>query len=155
MANDSSLLPSTPTPPAAATLTTSSAGSGATANNAIAYDYSPHLIRVVTALEQLSYSLAFIADKMDNVSDKLSDLARQSASQTSLLSTLSTNVSTLSTNSTTFTTAATGSGIHTTGPLDWVGLVSSYKLYVEDSGAIGLTALTGYKAKIDALPREF
>jgi hypothetical protein len=148
MANDSSLLPSTPTPPAAATLTTSSAGSGATANNAIAYDYSPHLIRVVTALEQLSYSLAFIADKMDNVSDKLSDLARQSASQTSLLSTLSTN-------STTFTTAATGSGIHTTGPLDWVGLVSSYKLYVEDSGAIGLTALTEYKAKIDALPREF
>jgi hypothetical protein len=155
MANDSSLLPSTPTPPAAATLTTSSAGSGATANNAIAYDYSPHLIRVVTALEQLSYSLAFIADKMDNVSDKLSDLARQSASQTSLLSTLSTNISTLSTNSTTFTTAAIGSGIHTTGPLDWVGLVSSYKLYVEDSGAIGLTALTEYKAKIDALPREF
>jgi hypothetical protein len=71
MANDSSLLPGTPTPPAAATLTTSSAGTGATANNAIAYDYSPHLIRIVTALEQLSYSMAFIADKLDNLSDKM------------------------------------------------------------------------------------
>jgi hypothetical protein len=141
MPNDSSLLPTTPAAPVAAVLTTSSAGTGATANNAIAYDYSPHLIRIVTALEQLSLSIAFIADKMDNVSDKLSDIATQS--------------SIIATQSSIIATAATGTGIRTKGPQDWIGLVSTYKLYVEDTGAIGLIALTGYKAKIDALPKDF
>lgn len=148
MANDSSLLPSTPTPPAAATLTTSSAGSGATANNAIAYDYSPHLIRVVTALEQLSYSLAFIADKIDNMSDKSSEIATNSSAIRSSLAEMASSSSTIA-------TAATGSGIHMKGPQDWIGLISTYKLYVEDSGAIGLTALEAYKTKIDSLPKAF
>lgn len=141
MANDSSLLPTAPAAPVAAVLTTSSAGTGATASNAIAYNYSPHLIRIVTALEQLSLSIAFIADKMDNVSDKLGDIATQS--------------SILATQSSILATAATGTGIHTKSSQDWIGLISTYKLYVEDDGAIGLTALTEYKAKIDALPKAF
>lgn len=162
MANDSSLLPSTPTPPVAAVLTTSSAGSGATANNAIAYDYSPHLIRIVTALEQLSASLAFVADKMDNVSDKLGDLAVQSAAHsTSLalistrLTSISTSQSTISTAQSTISTLAAGNGIRMVGPYDWVGMISSYRLYVEDNGSIGLEQLIGYKDKINALPKAF
>jgi DNA-binding NarL/FixJ family response regulator len=148
MANDSSLLPGTPTPPPAATLTTSSAGTGATANNAIAYDYSPHIIRILTAIEQISYSLAFIADKIDNMSDKSSEIATNSSAIRSSLATMASS-------STTIATAATGDGIHMKGAQDWIGLISTYKLYVEDSGAIGLTALEGYKAKIDSLPRAF
>jgi hypothetical protein len=50
-----------------------------------------------------------------------------------------------------------GSGIHMKGPLDWVGLVSSYKLYVENVGPenVTLPGLIAYKAKIDSLPKEF
>jgi hypothetical protein len=52
---------------------------------------------------------------------------------------------------------AQGSGIHMKGPLDWVGLVSTYKLYVENVGPenVTLAGLIAYKAKIDALPKEF
>ncbi len=52
---------------------------------------------------------------------------------------------------------AQGSGIHMKGPLDWVGLVSTYKLYVENVGPenVTLPGLIAYKAKIDALPKEF
>ena len=50
-----------------------------------------------------------------------------------------------------------GSGIHMKGPLDWLGLVSTYKLYVENVGPenVTLQGLIEYKAKIDALPKEF
>ena len=52
---------------------------------------------------------------------------------------------------------ATGVGIHMKGPLDWLGLVSTYKLYVENVGPenVTLQGLIEYKAKIDALPKEF
>jgi hypothetical protein len=50
---------------------------------------------------------------------------------------------------------AAGSGIHTVGAYEWLGLMSSYKLYVEDDGAIGLEALTAYKDKVNALPTSF
>jgi len=76
MANDSSLLPTPENiPPGSAVFTSVSYGSGPTANGAIAYDYSPHLNRIVSALEQLSLSMAFIADKVDNISDKINNIS--------------------------------------------------------------------------------
>ena len=46
---------------------------------------------------------------------------------------------------------AEGSGVKTNDPLGWLGLMSVYKLYVEDPNAIGLDALKAYKEKIDSL----
>ena len=221
MANDSSLLPTTPAAPAAAVLTTSSAGTGATANNAIAYDYSPHLIRIVTALEQVSLSMAFIADKIDNVSDKLTDLATQSSIQNSILSSMyaaitpgsttigailsdiaqaSENIAQASENSaqsltdmsvaiapgsTTIGTILSdiaqasedtarasensavslagiydrskGAGIHMKGPQDWIGLISTYKLYIENAGPeqVSFPEFIDYFNKIKDLPKDF
>jgi hypothetical protein len=221
MANDSSLLPTTPTAPVAAVLTTSSAGTGATANNAIAYDYSPHLIRIVTALEQVSLSMAFIADKIDNVSDKLTDLATQSSIQNSILSSMyaaitpgSTTIGAILSNiaqasedaarasensaqsltdmsvaiapgSTTIgailsdiaqasedTARASensavslagiydrskGAGIHMKGPQDWIGLISTYKLYLENAGPeqVSFPEFIDYFNKIKDLPKDF
>jgi hypothetical protein len=56
-----------------------------------------------------------------------------------------------------YVTLADGEGIHMKGPLDWLGYVSSYKLYVENVGPenVTLEGLIAYKAKIDALPKEF
>ena len=214
MANDSSLLPTTPAAPVAAVLTTSSAGTGATANNAIAYDYSPHLIRIVTALEQVSLSMAFIADKIDNVSDKLTDLATQSSIQNSILSSMyaaitpgsttigailsdiaqaSENFAQASENSAqsladmsvAITPGSTtigailsdiaqasensaqslagiydrskGDGIHMKGPQDWIGLISTYKLYIENAGPekITLAEFEAFYNKIKDLPKDF
>ena len=214
MANDSSLLPTTPAAPVAAVLTTSSAGTGATANNAIAYDYSPHLIRIVTALEQVSLSMAFIADKIDNVSDKLTDLATQSSIQNSILSSMyaaitpgsttigailsdiaqaSENIAQASENSAqsladmsvAITPGSTtigailsdiaqasensaqslagiydrskGDGIHMKGPQDWIGLISTYKLYIENAGPekITLAEFEAFYNKIKDLPKDF
>jgi hypothetical protein len=142
MANDSSLLPATAEPPGQATLytaektTTVPNTGGEVTTTDIEFDYSAHLDRVVTALEQLSLSIAFIADKIDNISDRMSNISNNSDVVTSL---------------------ANGDGIHMKGPLDWVGLVSTYKLYVENVGPenITLEGLVAYKAKIDALPKEF
>jgi hypothetical protein len=214
MANDSSLLPTTPTAPVAAVLTTSSAGTGATANNAIAYDYSPHLIRIVTALEQVSLSMAFIADKIDNVSDKLTDLATQSSIQNSILSSMyaaitpgSTTIGAIlsdiaqasedaaraSENSAQSLTdmsvaiapgsttigailsdiaqasensavslagiydRSKGAGIHMKGPQDWIGLISTYKLYLENAGPeqVSFPEFIDYFNKIKDLPKDF
>jgi hypothetical protein len=56
-----------------------------------------------------------------------------------------------------YVTLADGEGIHMKGPLDWLGYVSSYKLYVENVGPenVTLEGLIAYKAKIDSLPKEF
>jgi len=57
----------------------------------------------------------------------------------------------------TLVTLASTTGIHMKGPLDWLGLVSTYKLYVENVGPenVTLQGLIAYKAKIDFLPKEF
>jgi len=86
MANDSSLLPATAAAPGRATLYTAAqtvaiagatgpgvvtAGGGSITTTDIEFDYSAHLDRIITALEQMSLSMAFLADKLDNLSDKI------------------------------------------------------------------------------------
>lgn len=149
MANDSSLLPTTPEPPGQATLytaektTTVPDTGGEVTTTDIEFDYSSHLDRIVTALEQVSLSMAFIADKIDNISDRITNISNRS--------------DTISEKQTIMASLAAGDGIHMKGPLDWVGLVSTYKLYVEDVGPdnVTLDGLIAYKSKIDALPKEF
>ena len=156
MANDSSLLPTTSAAPGQAsyytaeTVTTIPDAGGTVTGKGIAFDYSDHLDRIVTALEQLSLSMAFIADKIDNISDKLSNISNNS-------DTIATKQTTMADKQTIVADLAAGDGIHMKGPLDWVGLVSTYKLYVENVGPenITLAGLIAFKAKIDALPKEF
>ena len=52
---------------------------------------------------------------------------------------------------------AKGTGIHMTGPLDWVGLISTYRIYVEIEGPDKMTLeqFKAYYDKIKALPRDF
>jgi len=50
-----------------------------------------------------------------------------------------------------------GAGIHTKGPQDWIGLISTYKLYIENAGPEKITfpEFVGYFNKIKDLPKEF
>lgn len=163
MANDSSLLPTAGVPPGQApyytaeTVTTIPDAGGTVTGKGIAFDYSDHLDRIVTALEQLSLSMAFIADKVDNISDKLSNISNNSDTIAIDQTTMADKQTTMADKQTIVADLAAGDGIHMKGPLDWVGLVSTYKLYVENVGPenITLAGLIAFKAKIDALPKEF
>jgi len=50
-----------------------------------------------------------------------------------------------------------GAGIHMKGPQDWIGLISTYKLYIENSGPekMTLTEFIDYFNKIKDLPKDF
>ena len=52
---------------------------------------------------------------------------------------------------------AQGVGIHMKGPQDWIGLISTYKLYVEIEGPDKMTLeqFREYYNKIDSLPKAF
>lgn len=104
-------------------------------------DYSAYYGRIATALETLATNSTDIKHSLTSINTHLSTVA--------------TNTTTISTNSTTMTTLATGTGIHIVSPYEWLGYASLYKLYVEDTGAIGISKLSEYKDKIKSLPTIF
>lgn len=52
---------------------------------------------------------------------------------------------------------AQGVGIHMKGPQDWIGLISTYKIYIENAGPekMSLDEFKSYYDKIAALPKDF
>ena len=100
----------------------------------VAIDYTTYYSRIATALETI---------------------ATNSTTISSSLLEIKTDLDTMTTNSTTIKDLAIGTGIHFVSPYEWLGYMSLYKLYVEDSGAIGLTKLTEFKDKIKSLPTLF
>ena len=52
---------------------------------------------------------------------------------------------------------ASGSGIHMLGPMEWMGLISTYRLYVEIEGPEKMTLeqFKAYYDKINSLPKSF
>jgi hypothetical protein len=156
MANDSSLLPTAGVPPGQApyytaeTVTTIPDEGGTVTGKSIAFDYSDHLDRVVTALEQLSLSMAFIADKMDNISnkidnisDRMSNISENSNSITSSQAVIADKQSAIEIYQKKLKELAEGNGIRIVTPYEWVTLVSIYKLLIEENGLInGIRELT-------------
>lgn len=54
-------------------------------------------------------------------------------------------------------TRTTGAGLHMKGPQDWIGLISTYKLYLENEGPEKMTLVEfiDYFNKIKDLPKDF
>lgn len=96
-------------------------------NTGVAIDYSPYLARIANALETIAANTPTLANNSSIIASGVDTLK----------------------------TLASGNGIRMVTPYEWIGLVSSYKLYVEDTGAIGLTKLQEYKDKINSLPKAF
>ena len=136
---DSTLLPSTNDPVGQASLSSES-GKG------LAYNYSEHLDRVITALEQLSISMATISANISTMiqhTGQISDTLTTSDS-----SKLADNIQTLSNKISEMQTLASGTGIHTIGPYEWLAYSSILQLYEEQG--IDIASL---KARVDALPK--
>jgi hypothetical protein len=173
MANDSSLVPTTSNPPGQATLYTAektvaiagatgpgvvSSGGGSVTTTDIEFDYSSHLDRIVTALEQISLSLAFVADKMDNVSDKLSNISENSDIITNKLSNISGNSDIIADKQTAIETyhkklkeLGEGDGIHAIGPYEYLGLINVYKTLVEEGDILKTNTIQKSATKVAAL----
>ena len=113
----------------------------------IANEIADKLTIIATQLESISNSLNNGSTPVGSI---LSDLAQASENSARALENSAESLAGIY-------NRATGDGIHMKGPLDWLGLVSTYKLYVENVGPenVTLEGLIAYKAKIDALPKEF
>jgi hypothetical protein len=162
MANDSSLLPTVGTPPGQATLytaektTTIPDPGGTVTTTDIEFDYSDHLDRIVTALEQMSLSMAFIADKIDNISDKVTSIAESQISidsnQTSIASSqasIANSQSLIEAYQEVIKNLAEGNGMHIKGQYDWLSMAAIYKLFVEQN-----VDFNSLKSQVDGLPKE-
>ena len=110
-------------------------------NGGIAIDYSAYYARIATALETIATKATTLADNSTTISNSLGS---DSTTLSSTFANISVDINELK-------TLASGVGIKTVDPLAWIGLMSVYKLHVEDPGAMGVEALKAYKAKIDAL----
>lgn len=162
MPNDSSDLPFTENPPGQATLytaektTTIPDAGGTVTTTDIEFDYSAHLDRIVTALEQMSLSMAFIADKMDTLTDRLTEISisQQNISErTSEISnsqqTISGKISSMESHQNILKDLSLGSGIHTKSQYEWLSMAAIYKLFKEQN-----VDFASIKSQVDALPKE-
>ena len=113
----------------------------------VAIDYSEVFGRMATALENGNTHLASIAQSLIDIKTDI-DVISQSASVISGL--------------------AQGTGIHTIGPYDWVGLISTYQLLVTQANILDTadnasseqieqakTAVINFVNKIKELPTTF
>ena len=106
-----------------------------------------------------------IKSEMSAIKSDIDTMNTNIASQTTAINGLKSDLDTIATNSTTMATLASGTGMHVIGPYDWIGLISIYRLFIEqgkvldksqevsaDQLAAAISAAEGYIAKLRALP---
>lgn len=156
MAEDSTLLPNVDEPPGAAP----SSGDG----TGTAFDYSNHFDRIVTALEQMSLSLALIHDQLNVISSNSNIMAAAQTAIMSSQSTIADSQTTIADKQTTIADKQTlietyqktlkelgeGAGVHIQGPYEWLSMYAIYKLLTEE----GVTDFASLKAQVDSLPKQ-
>lgn len=129
-------------------------------------DYGTNISAIGTALTAIDVDTTSLAATLATIASSLAVIATNSIETATSLTATSNSLTIGSTSISQIVSSlmlevkdikdlAAGTGIHTVGAYEWLGLMSSYKLYVEDSGAIGLEALTAYKDKVNALPTSF
>jgi archaellum component FlaC len=107
---------------------------------------APDSNNVLLALESIAVSLENFIGSSDSTQ----------GGQTALIGRIADAIEVIEQQQKEFNDLASGSGIHTLSPQDWIGLISTYKLYVDDpETAIGLDKLEEYFTKIDTLPKKF
>ncbi len=160
MANDSTILPSVDDPPGQAPVSGNNTG--------VAFDYSQHLDRLVSALDQIAISAAGINDKLGTI---VADSNLIAIAQTSIMSsqtTIAAKQSAMETYQKKVKELAEGTGVHFVGPWEWVGLLSLYKLFIEEGKILeetnnvsaeklaeALAKFNQYKDKVNSLPTVF
>jgi hypothetical protein len=151
MAEDSTLLPNVDEPPGQApyytaeTSTSIPDAGGTVTGKGIAFDYSAHLNRLVTALDQISISMALIAENTQDLSDNVQNRIVPA------LETIAAKQTSMETYQKKLKELSEGAGIHTVGPYEWLSMYAIYKLLLEQ----GVTDFASLKAQVNSLPKEF
>jgi hypothetical protein len=114
-----------------------------------------------TIVNEIADKLTIIATHLESISNSLnngstpvgtilSDLAQASENSARALENSSASLAGI-------LDRAQGDGIHMKGPQDWIGLISTYKLYVENEGPdkMTLAEFAEYFSKVDSLPKSF
>lgn len=124
-----------------------------TTDDSTSYEYTI-ANEIADKLDIIATHLASISSSLNNgstpVGTILSEIAQASENSSESLAGITNSLSGIN-------SLAQGAGIHMTGPLDWVGLISTYQLYVEKEGPDKMTLeqFKIYYDKINALPRAF
>lgn len=120
-------------------------------------DYSSYYATIGTALSTIATNSTSIKDNIALIKDSLATIATQTttiATQTTTIATQTTTVAsqttTLASNSTTITGLATGNGIHIVGAYDGFGMVSLYRLLIEQAKILDNAGTTATPAQIQA-----
>jgi hypothetical protein len=113
----------------------------------IANEIADKLTIIATHLESISNSLNAGSTPVSTI---LSDLAQASENSARALENSAGSLAEIN-------GLAKGAGVHITGPQDWIGLISTYKLYVENAGPDRMTLeqFKEYYDKINSLPKSF
>jgi hypothetical protein len=120
------------------------------------------IIRTVDDSTSYEYTIANeIADKLTIIATHLESISNSLNNGSTPIGTILSEIAQSSENSSSslagILTRAQGVGIHMKGPQDWIGLISTYKLYVENEGPdkMTLAEFAEYFNKVDSLPKSF
>lgn len=116
-------------------------------NGGVAIDYSSYYSRIAIALETIATRATTLATNSTAITNSLGS---DSSNLASMFSSISLDINEIK-------NLAAGAGVHTQGPQDWIGLISTYKLYVENAGPdrMSLTEFREYFEKVNSLPKAF
>ena len=113
----------------------------------IVIDYSSYYARIATALETIASSLNNGSTPIGTILSEIAQASEDTARASETIAQASVGIYDRS----------KGAGIHTKGPQDWIGLISTYKLYIENAGPekITLAEFEAFYNKIKDLPKDF
>ena len=127
------------------TVTMTTAGTTTIADAAA--DYSTVYATIATALSTIATNSTLIKDSLATIATQTTTIASQTT-------TVASQTTTLASNSTTITGLATGNGIHIVGAYDVFGMLSIYRLLIEQAKVLENAGTTASPAQITAALAE-
>ena len=117
-------------------------------------DYSSYYTSIATALGTIAANSTSIKDNIALIKDSLATIATQTTTIATQTTTVASQTTTLASNSTTITGLATGPGIHIVGAYDGFGMVSLYRLLIEQAKILDNAGTAATSAQIQASLNE-
>jgi len=127
----------------------------------VAIDYTSYYDRIATALETLATNSTAIKTAVESIATQQTTIATQQT-------TIATKLTAIETYQQRIKELAEGTGVHFVGPWEWVGLLSLYKLFIEEGKILeetnnvsaeklaeALAKFNQYKDKVNSLPTVF
>lgn len=143
-------------------------GTDATDDISVAIDYTEYYERIATALETIATNSATIASSISSIETDIDIMTDNSTTIKDKQTTIADKQTAMETYQKKLKELGEDRGIHVVGPYEWLGLLSIYRLLIEQGKILdetenvdqtkvaeSLQAVTQYLNKINGLPRQF